>query len=459
MARNSPLALGKSTGEQTGNLLTLNRRMGYFQMRSLAKAFVAAAKSGDFSSHSESLGRAATARRCSRTCSPTPQSGIALFEKMKMPPLYLAFKTAEAERAGAAQQLAALVENLVMLGEMVEPVEVEKAGQKFAGHKISGAKISATHGRGSREHGGDNGSRQGGQAARRGRQKGPRRRQRNLGDYVVLFIGASADDLNFAADAEPVAGRHRTRSPSRDAYASKELAAVIYGQKAAMDTLISAAGGLSDMADGLRDGLAGADGLGDTRDLEALLRMVAEREAALRKLTGNESLGMVAFFEDGLKIESYGGTDNGMVDWKTPNKLASLGDSEDVVMFANMTADAAYDEKARAYLEALMETAYAMAMKVSEAPMEDEKMAQFKEMAKMFDTKFRPDMVAMWDAFSNDFGGSLGNESALVVDLKGTVPGDSRHPATGRGQGEGSRGFPWSLRSPTARNSRAHGTR
>ena len=91
------------------------------------------------------------------------------------------------------------------------------------------------------------------------------------------------------------------------------------------------------MTNGLRDGLAGADGLGDTRDLEAMFKIVAEREAALRKLVGNDSLGMVAFFEEGLKIESFGGTDNGMVDWKSPNKLARLGDSEDVLLFADMT--------------------------------------------------------------------------------------------------------------------------
>ena len=158
------------------------------------------------------------------------------------------------------------------------------------------------------------------------------------------------------------------------------------------------------MAAGLRDGLAGAEGLGDTRDLEALLRMVGEREAALRKLAGNDALGIAAFFEDGLKIESYGGTDNGAVDWKAANQLAALGDSADVVMFANMTKEAAYDGKARAYMEALVETAYAMAMKVSEVKVEDDKMANFKAMAKMFDTTFRPDAVALWEAFSGDFG-------------------------------------------------------
>jgi len=79
---------------------------------------------------------------------------------------------------------------------------------------------------------------------------------------------------------------------------------------------------------------------------------------------------MVAFFEKGLKIESFGGTDSGMVDWKSPNKLAHLGDSDNVLMFANLTANAAFDEKARAYYEALLETAYAMTMKVAELPME-----------------------------------------------------------------------------------------
>ena len=195
-----------------------------------------------------------------------------------------------------------------------------------------------------------------------------------------------------------------------------------YGQKEALDTLVANAGGFADMAGGIRDGLAGSDGLGDTRDLEALLRMIGERETALRNLSTNDSLGMVAFFEEGLKIESQGGTDSGAVDWKSPNQLASLGNSEDVVMFANMTSEAAYDEKTRAYLEALMETSYAVAMKVSDLPMEDEKMVQFREMSKLFDTKFRPDVVSLWDTYINDFGGSLGNESALIVDLNGTMP-------------------------------------
>jgi hypothetical protein len=414
------VALGKSAGEQTGNLLTLNRRMSYFQMRMLAKALVASAKSGDFSSLQETMANQ-YGPELLKDLIADPESGTALFEKMKMPPLYFAFRTSASDRESAAQQLASLTENIAMLGETVEPIEVEKAGQKFAGQMVSGAKISAAMSEDREEMDEMLDPAVVDKIIASVAKKDLVVLSGTLGDYAVLFIGSSTDDMNFAADTASSMVAADTLAFA-DPYASKDLAAVIYGQEKALDTLMATAGGLSDMAAGLRDGLAGSEGLGDTRDLEALLRMVGERETALRKLAGNEALGMVAFFEDGLKIESHGGTDNGAVDWKSPNKLASLGDSEDVVMFANMTSDAAYNEKMRDYLEALMETVYAVSMKVTELPMEDENMAQFKDMAKTFDTKFRPDLVEMWDAFSGGFGGSLGNESALIVDLSGTMP-------------------------------------
>ena len=414
------IALGKSTGEQTGNLLTLNRRMGYFQMRSLSKALVEAAKTGDYSSMQSAMADQ-YGPELLKNLSSDPESGIALFEKLKMPPLYLAFRTKSADREGAAQQIASFTENLGMFEDIVEPVEVEKAGQKFAGHKISGAKVSASMAEDREELDAAMDPASVDKLIAAVAKRDLVVVSGTVGDYVVLFIGASVDELNFASDvSQSLAGSEALAFT--DAYASKELAAVIYGQKAMLDTMMSAAGGIADMANGIRDGVAGSEGLGDTRDLETLLRMIGERESALLKMVSNESGGTVAFFEEGLKIESFGGVDKGAVDWKTPNKLASLGDSEDVVMFANMTSDAAYDEKFRAYVEALLETTYAMAMKISELPTEDEQMVQFKEMAKMFDGKFRGDVVSMWDTFNGDFNSSLGSESAFIVDLSGTMP-------------------------------------
>jgi len=172
----------------------------------------------------------------------------------------------------------------------------------------------------------------------------------------------------------------------------------------------------------LRDGIAGSEGLGDTRDLEAMFQVVADRESALKKLVSNEAQGIVAFFEEGLKIESYGGMDAGAMDWKKPNKLAHLGSSSDVVLFANMNVTDEYDQKSREYFEALLETAYGITMKVAELPMKDEQFKQFAEMAKMYDGQFRGDTVAFWQAFSGDFGQGLGMESAFIVDLKGAAP-------------------------------------
>ena len=415
------MAMGKSTGAQTANLIMLNQRLGYFQMRAISKAFVTSLKTGDFSTMEDSLESTYGPELVTDLLNDS-ESGVALFEQMRMPPMYFAFRATSENRASAAQQLASLVENLAMLGELVEPVSVEKDGQTFAGQKISGkqlANMMDMEGRKDLEE-----------------MLEPEMVNRlitavskkdlviltgTVGDYAVLFIGASPDDLAFAADpASSLVGNDALAFS--DAYASKELAALVYGQKASIDQMIHAAGGLSHFANGLRDGLAGSEGLGDTRDIEELLRIVSERESALMKLAGNDALGTVAFFEDGLKIESFGGSDSGAIDWKSPNKLASLGDSEDVVLFANVTVNAGYDEKAHDYLEALMETAYAIMTKVAEAPAASSDMTQFKEMATMFDSKFRADLVAMWSAFSNDFGSSLGHECALVIDLDGSLP-------------------------------------
>lgn len=414
------MALGKPAAEQFGNLLTANRRMGYFQMRSAVKSLVEAVKSGDAASLTEAFSSEYSPELLKDLLN-DPQSGLALFEKTQMPPMYFAFKTRESDRDVAAQQVAAMVENVNLFENMVEPVDVENPAGKFQGFKILGSKISAMMADEREDMDEELGADKVDKLLEIVAKKDIVIMSGTVGNYVVLFIGASVDDLKFSSDVSSSLVSTDALAFT-DAYAAKDLAVITYGQKEGMDTMVGAAGGLADMTNGLRDGLAGSEGFGDTRDLEAMFKIVAEREAALRTLISTEALGMVAFFEEGLKIESFGGTDSGMVDWKSTNKLAHLGDSDNVLMFANLTANAAFDEKARAYYEALLETAYAMTMKVAELPMEGEQMLQFKETAKMFDEKFRPDMVELWDAFNTDFGAGLGMESAMVVDLNGTAP-------------------------------------
>ncbi len=414
------LALGKPSGVQLGHLAKINARMTYFQMRGLAKAFVAAAKDGSGDDFAEAM-VSSYALEVYSDLLKDPESGVAMLEALKMPPITAAFKVAPAKREGAAQQISGMLSSANMLGEMVEPVEAEKAGSKFVGFKLLGEKIAKTL------------------SANRESMEGmiePAMADRLLaaiaknnivvtsgtvGDYVVVFIGSSLDELVLAEDP----GKSLVGGDGLaffDAYAGKDLSALIYGEKAASEAVVSQASGLSAVTDGLRDGIAGSEALGDTRDLEAMFQVVSDREAVLMKMGSIEAQGIVAFFEDGLKIESYGGMDKGASAWKKPNKLSHLGDAPEVVLFANMNVTDEYDTASREYFEALLGTAYGITMKVAELPMKDEKFTEFARMARLFDGQFRGDTVALWQALSGDFGQGLGTESALVVDMKGTAP-------------------------------------
>ncbi len=420
LGREVTVAMGKTAGEQTGHLLTLNKRSTYFQMRNLARLLVDAVTEnnpdGFGNAFAESMGQQMFSDLLN-----DPESGVGLLDKMSMPPLYVAFRAEEGQIEVAAQQVAGAIQMIGMMGEMVEPLELEVAGAAFMGYKIVGESIAKMM----------DGSREGIEES-----LDPETIDRLLvaiakknlvvltgtvGEYVVLFVGSGEEDLRLA-DAIGDSMAATDALAFGDAYADKELAALVYGQKESMRTIANSVGGLAEIAQGFRDGLASSEGLGDTRDLEALLQIVAEREAVLRKLATTEATGIVAFIEDGLKIETYGGSDGGAVDWETPLKLAHLGDPEEVVLFANMTGDATYDAAARAYLDSVFETVYAMVLKISELPLEDGDMAQFKEMATMFDDKFRQDAVALWEALSGDLAGGLGAESALVMDLRGAMP-------------------------------------
>jgi hypothetical protein len=413
------LAMGKTTGEQAGNLLNAYSRIGYFQMRNMAKSFAEMVKTGDEDSMQDSMENPFSPELMKEFVQ-DPETGIASIEKAKMPPMYLAFRTTDTQRASAAMEIASMVENMAFFGEAVEPVKFEVSGTTFEGMKLSGAKVSEKMKEDREEMEEELDAATVDKLIAAMSKKDLIVASGTVGDYVVLFVGGSTDDLKLAASpSESLVGTDALAFS--DAYASKDLAALSYGQKESMAIMMKSAGGISNMTNGIRDGLAGAEGLGDTRDLEALFQIVAEREAALKKLTSVESSGMVAYFDGGLMIEGFGGADGGLVDWKSPNRLSHLGDSEDVLMFANMTTDALYDEKSRAYIEAMMETAYAMAMKAADLPLKGEDMEQFKGMAKIFDEKFRPDLVSLWTAMGK-MGSSLGNESAMVVDLKGATP-------------------------------------
>lgn len=418
--REITLAMGKTAGEQTGHLLTASRRMGYFQAKAMGKAAQSYAKTGNMEDFTEMLEQEMEAA-LPKNMLEDSESGLDLLEKAQMPPLYIAFRAKEGELEQAAQLVAGSLGMFAMFGEMAAPVEFETGGGKFVGYKLLGEEIAKVM-TAERESMDENlGAKSvDGIIAAMGK-KNLIVASGTVGDYVVMLIGGSEESLKLADDVKGsliASGGLNFADP----FADKKLLTLIYGEKELWDTVVEAAGGISSYALGFRDGIAGGGGLGETRDIEAMLQIVADREKALLALGSSNNLGMVAYAEEGLKIESFGGYDKGGVDWGAKTKLSHLGESGDNMLFLSVPSNAAYDEKMGDYLEAIVETMYAATVKFSELEIEAPELEEIRQYAQLFDTQFREDLVGLYGALSGSMSEGLGNEMALVMDLKGSMP-------------------------------------
>ncbi len=415
------IAMGKGTSQQLQNMVVANSRLSFFQMSGLVQMMDSAIGDGD-----DALGAGIDRfdEQFFIELLNDEQSGVGLFEKTNMPPMYVAFKTTDENREMINQQVASGLQFFEFFDEMVAPVDIKRGEAEFKGYHLIGANIA-------KEMEGEKEDMEEVMPSATADRLIKAIAEKNLyvmsgmyGEYVVLFAGSSPDDLVFADSVgSSLAGGNALAFC--DAYADKDVLAIGYGNGEGLKKVMDQAkGSFADMSAGIRDGLSNSDNFGDTRDLDALLRMVEDREAALQALSKVNGGGTIAFFDEGLKIESYGGIDSGFNDWDSPNNLAVLGEGPEVMLFMNMTSNVDYDTKARDYIEALFETAYTGAMKVGDMPIQedDPDFKQFRQMMGLFDTKFRPDLLAFWDGFSNGFDGSLGQERALVVDLAGAMP-------------------------------------
>lgn len=415
------LALGKSTGEQVGHLLTVNKRMAYFQALALGKAAQKFGETGDPNDLTDILEDAFGGEGFLQDIFEDPEGGVTLLEKMEMPPLYIAFRAKDGELDQAAQLLGGSMGLFGMAGEMVAPIEFESGGSTFMGYKVLGEEISKVL------------------AAQRESleerfkpetvsaliemiaKKNFVAATGAIGDYAVFMFGGDESELKLTLDVkDSLVGTEELNFV--DGFADKPVLAMMYGGKSGWEGIMDDSGGIGTYALGIRDGIAGGEGLGDTRDLQLLLQMIADREKELGVLGSSSDFGMVAFTDDGLKIESFGGYDKGSMDWSAQTTLAHLGDSEDNALFYNATGNTAYSEKASAYFEAILETLYASTIKLSELEIGGGDLLQAKQFAQLFDTKFRGDVVGLYEAMSSGLLEGLGSETAILIDLKGAMP-------------------------------------
>lgn len=411
------LATGPGTGEQLANLLRLNNRMSHMQMKMVVQ-MLAAMVSGGGDGPSD-----LDYEQIILNLIKDPESGIGVIERASMPPLVLGFKASGEAGEAAAQEIAALVEMMGEGEEMVEPVSFKQAGAEFAGYRVIGSKFAEMM----REEAVEEMSEVLDPAEIERLLKAIAAKNivvasGTVGDYVLILAGSSVEQCKLADKAvNSLAGNSDLGFV--DQYAGKEMVALTYGTKGLIDAVTKESGGFQTMAGGIREGLAETDAFGDTRDIEALLQIIGEREDALLATVENSTGGLVAFFDQGFRLESFGGSCSPMAtDPKATHQLAGIGEGEDVVFFSNWTSTEEYGKLVTAYVEALGETSYAIASKAAELEIEDGDFRQFSEGFQMFDSRLRDPVLRLWKELSGNFAEGLGEEAALVIDLSGTVP-------------------------------------
>lgn len=411
------LATGKNTGEQSAHLVCFSNRQNYFQFRNLLTMVISSLK--DEETDLEMLGEEGPLFDMVKD----PQSGLGLLKKSESPPIWLGCKTTTANREKVLQAFKDMTANLAVAGASAEEMKFEVEGRNFEGHQIVGKKLVEDL--------------KADQALmERMDEKLEKDVQAELwkilaekniiavtgvvNDYVVLFLGSRKEDLRFATTpSESFAASQALAFV--DPYLEKNPVAVAYSDKSVLEGL-SSGNGISVIAQAMRDAIAG-NGKVDTREIEALLDVIGEREKELTSMIKFSNFGAVAMLDEGFKIETFGGSNSPNIQTEAKNQMGSLESHKDTAIFANWTGNAAYGVKANAYLESLVETTYAVTKNVSTWEVKDNpSFDSFKQYFNMFEENFSDDTVKLWQAMSVDMSGGLGNESAVVVDLSGEMP-------------------------------------
>lgn len=355
-----------------------------------------------------------------------PKAGLPILEKAEMPPVTIGFKVSDPDMRDQLSET--IIGGLLSLFDLDEDapfdeIEVKKDGIDVAGITIVGKKLAALA---------DEDARQemtevfGSRASVDRFLKAVEGKNLNIasgvkGDYIFIYLGGSLDGLQIVDKPSDSLLANGEMDFLKN-YTDKDIRMLLFGEKEALGQMASNNEVIGSMASGLKEGLSEADAFGDTRDIQALLGHVAKVEGALFEMMDYDRLGAVGFLEEGFKIESHGGSNLPMLDTTKNHTFAGLGDLDDVLYFSNTRTNPEFTGKLHDMLDSLGEAAYLMASRVADMDIDDHGFRDFKEGFAMFDQMAAGDLKEIWQALSTDWAQGTGDEGALIIDTKGTLP-------------------------------------
>ncbi len=236
-----------------------------------------------------------------------------------------------------------------------------------------------------------------------------------VGDTLLVSLGANHAHLKLADKPGDSLLSH-PEFAFADQYLSKKLFGYAYTDEPILKALnrpeqfLALTDSLQAMVKGM-----GENGM-DLGEVGPLVGKLGTQLVAVMQ-RGQTAEMAVAYLEDGIRYESVGGYDNPALDTETKLTFADAIPSDAFLSIDAISTDKA-EEQGFALLETLGQLAYAGGKAFGGMSGDPDAMAQFNQM----DELFRPKLLALWGIARNKYYAGLGNEGALVVDLKGSMP-------------------------------------
>lgn len=243
----------------------------------------------------------------------------------------------------------------------------------------------------------------------------------NYNDYIVIYLGDSSEGLKFVDQPSDSLLANKQMAFLKE-YKGKKVVSVTYMCKEISEEFSKVTTMMDDLSVGVCKFLAETESLGDTLHIQALLKKLAVNSKKLDKITSPGRFGSVAYLEDGFKVDSFHGGDSVMYDLDTHRKLADIAMRKDAVISSSWVVNAASAELAVQNIEDMVNLVYQAAKLTVEHDIKDSEFLEFADMFKMIDGQFSDDLAAIWEAVREGMQQGLGNEGAMVMDLKGKMP-------------------------------------
>lgn len=414
------LAFGDTAGEQAVNLNAVSSSYNFHAMKMLVKMVeIGLEPEQDFREMESVLKGMMT------DVLQDPKAGLSTFKKAKMPPVTVGFKVSNAEMRNQIFDMMSGGVLMIAADEDFpgDEIELTKDGVDLTGVTLSGKKIAALARAGMEDEVLEifGSEQQAEEFLKALEEKNFNIALAQKGDYLIVYLGDSLEGLSFPAKPEDsLIGKADMNFVTP--YLDKDIRMFLYGEEEAFDTMTPSTDVVASAAKGLKAGLAASEFFGDTRDVQALLGHVARLEKSLLEMIDYTRLGGVGYLEDGFKIEIHGGSNHPTVDTKTPHTFSALGEMEDVVFFSNSRSNPDFNSKLYELLSSLGEAAYLLASRASDLDANDNDLREFGEGFKMFDQTVAKDLRTIWEALTVDWSEGTGNESAIIIDTKGSLP-------------------------------------